>query len=207
MDDSALFNTVRSILIARTGKGLSVAEFNDIKRALVRMMEVASPSGSGRGISKRGIDLIHSFESFKPKAYKDPGSINGLPITIGWGSTSDLQGKPIKMGDVWTRAYGDAKFAQDIAVRELQLNTLLGGKPTTQNQFDALMSFAYNVGMDLDKDGKAEGLGDSTLLKKHLAGDYAGAQAEFAKWNKNDGKVMAGLTRRRAEEAALYGEH
>lgn len=206
MDDSVIFNTVRSIMIARTGKGLTQAEVNDIKSALVRMMQVVSPSGSGRGISKRGIDLIHSYESFKTQAYKDPGSSNGLPITIGWGSTSDLQGRAIKLGDVWTREYGDAKFAQDIAVRELQLNTLLGGKPTTQNQFDALMSFAYNVGMDLDKDGKAEGLGDSTLLRKHLAGDFAGAKAEFAKWNKNDGEVMAGLVRRRAEEAALYGE-
>lgn len=66
------------------------------------------------------------------------------------------------------------------------------------------MSFAYNVGLDIDDDDIAEGLGDSTLLKKHRRGDYAGAAAEFAKWNKAKGKVLSGLTRRRAAEAAIY---
>ena len=81
---------------------------------------------------------------------------------------------------------------------------LLAGAATTQGQFDALVSFAYNVGLDIDDDTAAEGLGDSTLLRKHKAGDYAGAKAEFLKWVKNDGVVMKGLTRRRAAEAALY---
>lgn len=197
----ALFDAVRTV----KGAALTQADVGLINRALLGAVQEASPSGSGRGASKAALDLIHSFETFQPKAYKDPGSVNGLPITIGWGSTSDLQGRPIQMGTVWTREYGDAKFAQDIAKFEIGVNTLLQGKPTTQNQFDALVSFAYNVGLDMNKNGKAEGLGESTLLRKHLAGDYAGAKAEFAKWNKNDGKVMAGLTRRRAAEADLYG--
>jgi lysozyme len=61
-----------------------------------------------------------------------------------------------------------------------------------------MVSFAYNVG--------PANLASSTLLKKHKAGDYAGAAAEFAKWNKANRKVMAGLTRRRAAEAALYSK-
>ena len=100
---------------------------------------------------------------------------------------------------------GVSPFARDIAAFETGVNLLLDGKPTTQAQFDALVSFAYNVGLDIDDDTIAEGLGDSTLLKKHLAGDYAGAQAAFASWKYNDGKVMNGLVRRRAAEAALYG--
>jgi lysozyme len=60
-----------------------------------------------------------------------------------------------------------------------------------------MVSFAYNVGVG--------NLQSSTLLKKHKAGDYAGAKAEFAKWNKAAGKVMNGLTRRRTAEAQLYG--
>lgn len=201
MSDKALFDVIRDLV----GRGLTQGEVDRINRAIAAKVDSVSPSKSGRGVSKAAIDLIHSFESFKANAYKDPGSVNGLPITIGWGSTTDLQGQPIKLGAVWTREYADAKFAQDLARFEMGVNILLDGAPTTQSQFDALVSFAYNVGLDNDGDGKAEGLGDSTLLKKHKAGDYAGAKAQFALWNKNDGKVLAGLTRRRAAEAALYG--
>lgn len=143
--------------------------------------------------SQRGIDLIHSFESFREDAYKDPGSANGLPITIGWGSTSDLSGRPIKLGDRWTREQADAKLAQDLAKFEGRVRQ--HAPKTTQNQFDALVSFDYNTGA----------IHSATLTKKHNSGDYAGAKAEFARWNKNDGKVMNGLVRRRAAEADLYG--
>lgn len=197
----ALFDAIRTV----KGSPLTQADVDLVNRAMLGVVQEASPSGAGRGASRGAIDLIHSFEAFQAKAYPDPGSNNGLPVTIGWGSTSDLQGRPIRLGTVWTREYADAKFAQDLAKFEIGVNTLLQGRPTTQNQFDALISFAYNVGLDMNKNGKAEGLGESTLLRKHLAGDYAGAKAEFAKWNKNDGKVLAGLTRRRAAEATLYG--
>ena len=198
MSDKALFDAVRAI----KGKALTQADVDLINRALMR--DVATAAG-GMRISQRGIDLIHGFETLRLTAYKDPGSRNGLPITNGWGSTTDLQGRPIRLGAVWTRQYADAVFARDIAAFETGVNLLLDGKPTTQAQFDALVSFAYNVGLDIDDDDVAEGLGDSTLLRKHLAGDYAGAQAAFASWKYNDGKVMNGLVRRRAAEAALYG--
>lgn len=73
---------------------------------------------------------------------------------------------------------------------------MIDGAATTQHQFDAMVSFAYNVGIG--------NLTKSTLLKLHKAGNYAGAADEFATWNKAAGKVMAGLTKRRAAEAALY---
>jgi GH24 family phage-related lysozyme (muramidase) len=72
----------------------------------------------------------------------------------------------------------------------------IGNAPTNQNQFDALVSFHYNTGA----------IATATLTKKHKAGDYEGAEAEFARWNKNAGKVMKGLVRRRTAEAALYAK-
>lgn len=157
-------------------------------------------------LSQAGRDLIHRFESLKLTAYKDPGSKNGLPITNGWGTTVNEDGKPIKLGEVWAKEKADRLWDRDAAYMVQCVNDLIGDTPTTQNQFDALVSFAYNVGPDMNKNGKAEGLGDSTLLKKHRAGDYAGAQKQFALWNKNDGVVMKGLIVRRAAEAALYGK-
>lgn len=155
---------------------------------------------SARKTGKAGKELIHGFEKCVLKAYPDPGSANGHPWTIGWGST----GPDVKPGTVWTQAYADTRFEEDLAKFELGVNQLVGNNRTTQNQFDALVSFAYNCGLDIDGDTLAEGLGDSTLLKKHNAGDHAGAAKQFAAWNKNDGQVMRGLVRRRAQEAQLY---
>lgn len=200
MSHAALFAEVRAI----AGRGLTQTEVDRINRALAATVIDASPSGNGRGVSRAAIDLIHGFETLKLTSYKDPGSRNGLPITNGWGSTTDLQGRAIPLGAVWTKEYADAKFAQDLARFEMGVNLLLNGAPTTQSQFDALVSFAYNVGLDNDGDGKAEGLGDSSLLKHHKAGDYTSAKAAFASWVFNDGKRMRGLERRRAAEAALY---
>lgn len=156
--------------------------------------------GLGRRCSPAGIALIHSFESCKLDAYPDPGSSDGRPWTIGWGST----GPDIVKGLRWTQAQADARFAADLAKFEDGVTRLLGGAPTSQNQFDALVSLAYNIGLDEDADTIAEGLGDSTLLRKHKAGDYAGAAKAFASWKFNDGRVMRGLVRRRAAEAKMY---
>lgn len=193
-----LFDAVREI----KGTALTQRDVDTINAALAGS---AAQAVTGMRASPKGVALIHSFEQCRLKAYPDPGSKDGKPWTIGWGSTTDEQGRPIAPGTVWTQERCDGRFAADLARFEVGVNLLLGGKPATQGQFDALVSFAYNVGLDIDDDTKAEGLGDSTLLRKHLAGDYAGAQAQFAAWNKNDGKVMAGLTRRRAAEAAVYG--
>ena len=147
-----------------------------------------------------GIKLIQSFEGCAKKradgaydAYPDPGS-GGDPWTIGWGST----GPDIKRGVVWTQKQCDDRFASHVGEFAANVEKAIGGAATTQHQFDAMVSLAYNIGMG--------NFSASTLLRKHKAGDRAGAQAQFAVWNKAAGKVMAGLTRRRAAEAALYAK-
>ena len=144
--------------------------------------------------------LIQQFEGCARKqpdgsmaAYPDPGT-GGDPWTIGWGST----GSDIKPGTIWTQAQCDARFDDDVTKFAGQVSNTIGTAATNQNQFDAMVSFSYNVGIG--------NFSSSTLLKKHKAGDYPGAQAEFAKWNKAAGCVLAGLTRRRAAEAALYAK-
>ena len=149
--------------------------------------------------SAEGIALLHHYESCRLAAYPDPGSVDGHPWTIGWGHT----GKEVKRGLVWTQAQADAAFVQDLAATEAGVQRLVK-VPLSQGQFDALVSFAYNVGLDENCNGKAEGLGESTLLRKLNAKDYAGAAEQFLVWNKNDGVVMYGLTRRRTAERALF---
>jgi lysozyme len=144
------------------------------------------------------IELIQTFEGCARKrpdggfaAYPDPGS-GGDPWTIGWGST----GADIKADVQWTQQQCDDRLTRDLAAFAVRVANAIGDAATGQHQFDAMVSFAYNLGIG--------NLQSSTLLKKHKAGDHAGAAQEFAKWNKAAGKVMAGLTRRRAAEAALY---
>lgn len=136
-------------------------------------------------------ELIKDFEGCRLKAYPDPGS-GGDPWTIGWGAT----GPGIRRGVVWTQAQADGRLATDLVGYEAGVMKALAGAPASDNQRGALISMAYNIGTGA--------LASSTLIKKHKAGDYAGAAAEFARWNKASGKVLAGLTRRRAAEAAVY---
>jgi len=150
-------------------------------------------------LSSNGVEFIHGFETCGLTAYPDPGSKDGKPWTIGWGHT----GPEVVKGLKWTQEQADQAFLKDTASTVAGVN-LLVTTPLTQGQFDAIVSFAYNVGLDIDADTIAEGLGDSTLLRKLNSGDYAGARAEFAKWNKNDGKVMLGLRRRRYGEQLLF---
>jgi lysozyme len=170
-------------------------------RLLQATVPAPRPSqGLGRRVSKAAVDLIHSFESCKLEAYPDPGSRDGHPWTIGWGST----GAGIGPGVTWTQAQCDARFLADLAKFEDGVTRLIGNAPTSQGQFDALVSLAYNIGLDEDADTIAEGLGDSTLLRKHKAGDFEGAAKAFRSWRFNDGREMRGLVRRRAAEAKLY---
>jgi lysozyme len=141
--------------------------------------------------SQAGIDLIHSFESLRLEAYPDPGSKDGKPWTIGWGST----GSDIGPGTAWTKDKADKRFASDLVKFENAVSSLVR-VPLTQHQFDALVSFTYNLGIG--------SLRSSTLLKMLNAGDYHGAGLQILRWDKNDGRVMSGLTRRRKAELKMF---
>jgi lysozyme len=93
-----------------------------------------------------------------------------------------------------TEAQANALLMLDVSRFETGVNALASCK--TQGQFDALVSFAFNLGLG--------NLASSTLLKKHKAGDYPAAANQFPRWNKSEGVVLPGLIKRRAEEAALY---
>ena len=142
----------------------------------------------GKVIGKAGIDLIKQFEGLSLKAYPDPAT-GAEPWTIGIGHTGG-----VRPGDVITEARAEQLLRQDLGRFEMAVRKLC--PITTQNQFDALVSLAFNIG---------EGnLKDSTLRRLHNEGNYVAAAGQFERWNRANGKVMAGLTRRRAAEAALY---
>lgn len=141
-----------------------------------------------------GRNFIKRFELLKLRAYPDPATKDdpikkGKPWTIGYGHT----GPDVHEGLVISEMTAEKLFDHDIAIIEAGVNQLVKVE-LTQCQFDALVSFAFNCGLDIDEDTKAEGLGDSTLLKYVNAQKFDQAADEFRKWNHANGKVMAGLT-------------
>jgi len=153
-----------------------------------------------RTLGAAGLALIKRFEGCARRrpdgsfaAYPDPAS-GGAPWTIGWGST----GSDITPTTIWTQAQCDARLLRDASSFATRIAGLLGHAAASQNQFDALVALGYNIGI--------RNLAGSTLLAKHIAGDHAAAQAQFGRWNRAAGQLMTGLTKRRAAEAALYGQ-
>jgi lysozyme len=146
-------------------------------------------------ITNNCLTLIKYYEGCRLAAYKCPAGV----LTVGVGHT----GPDVKPGMVITVQRADELLWQDVQRFVRDVNSLVK-VPLTEGQFDALVSFAFNVGSDIDADTIAEGLGDSTLLKLVNAGRFDAAAGEFAKWNKAGGKVLDGLVRRRATEAALF---
>ena len=163
-----------------------------------------------REINQAGLDLIKSFEGILDG---DPSTANLDPYldpigiwTIGWGHAI-VVGKDFLRGKQ-NRARAFALYPGGLTIPEAE--TLLRADvmdkcrdvdslvkvSLNDNQYAAIVSFTFNLGIG--------NLKQSTLLKKVNAGDFAGAANEFAKWNKAGGKVLAGLTRRRAAEAELF---
>ncbi|NLU14780.1 MAG: lysozyme [Serratia liquefaciens] len=139
--------------------------------------------------SVKGREFIKGFEQLRLKAYPDPGT-GGKPWTIGWGNT-----KGVKQGDRITQDQAEQFFSDDLAVYELTVNSAIK-RPMTQNQFDAMVSLAFNIG------GSA--FAGSTLVKKFNTGDAKGAADEFPKWKNSGGKVMPGLVKRRTAEREVF---
>ncbi len=145
-------------------------------------------------ISPEGIALIKGFEGCRLTAYPDPGT-GGAPWTIGYGWTLLVDGKPVKPGMTINQTTADRLLKTGLVGYENDVLKMVKVR-VNQNQFDALVSFAYNVG--------SRAFSTSTLLKKLNAGDIKGAADEFLRWNKSGGKVLNGLTRRREAERALF---
>ncbi|WP_096149948.1 lysozyme [Enterobacter asburiae] len=141
--------------------------------------------------SEKGIALIKQFEGCKLTAYQDSVGV----WTIGYGWTQPVDGKPIRAGMTIKQETAERLLKTGLVRYESDVSRLVK-VGLTQGQFDALVSFTYNLG--------ARSLSTSTLLRKLNAGDYAGAADEFLRWNKAGGKVLNGLTRRREAERALF---
>jgi lysozyme len=139
--------------------------------------------------SAAGIDLIKAHEGFRSHAYPDPGS-GGDPITIGYGSTHGVH-----LGMVVTEPEADAMLRRELPIYEAVVNHGVHVE-MTQHEFDALVSFVYNVG--------ARNFLGSTVLRKLNAGDKHGAADALLMWNRASHHVMAGLTKRRHDERDLF---
>lgn len=191
MDRTTIFDAVRRLL----GRGFRRAEV----AALDRAIDAASrpvpddPVGEARHrVSEDGVALVKRFEGCRLSAYPDPGT-GGAPWTIGWGTTR-IGGEPVTPGMTIDEAEADRLLRADLDRYAAEVAAAIGAAPTTQAQFDALVSFHYNTGA----------IGRATLTRRHRAGDHTGAAHEFRRWTHAGGRVLPGLVRRRAEEAALY---
>lgn len=144
-------------------------------------------------IGQKGLDLIKSFEGLYLKPYLCPANVP----TIGYGNTFYENGNKVTLKDpIITEARAIELLMSELGMYEQKVDSYCIDT-INQNQFDALVSFCYNVGPG--------NLKSSTLLKKvNVNPNDPTIRTEFLKWNKGGGKVLAGLTRRRTAEANLY---
>lgn len=153
-----------------------------------------------RTTNQYGIDLIKSFEACRCKAYQCPAGI----WTIGWGHTGSMDsigiGRVPVSGDRITQKQADQLFEEDLHVYEKFVSKWVEWQYTTDNQFSALVSLAYNIG--------CSAFLISTVLQHHNAHNHAQAADAFLLYNKATvkgvKKILAGLVRRRAAEKDLY---
>ena len=142
--------------------------------------------------SPQGLAIIKKFEGFRAKPYRCPAGV----ATIGYGSTYYADGRPVKMTDApITEAQAQELLQATLAKYEACVSGAVK-MPINQNQFDALVSFTYNVGCSAFR--------NSTLLRQFNQGYTPQAAEQFARWNRGGGKVLPGLVARRAAERALF---
>jgi GH24 family phage-related lysozyme (muramidase) len=168
-------------------------EFTELWRA-AGSPAAAVPAGAWMAAAQK---IVKEFEQCKLKAYPDPAS-GGEPWTIGWGSTV-IKGKTVREGQAITQAQADEQLNRELQrLHAVLIKTTPVVGSLKPNQQAALVSFTYNVGVTA--------MQDSTLRKRLLAGQdpVKVASEELPRWNKAGGKVLAGLTRRRAAEVALF---
>lgn len=137
-------------------------------------------------ISDKGLEVIKQHEGLCLKAYVCPAGV----LTIGYGHTGDvLEGQEITEDEAERLLRNDVSWAEDCVNESVEVSL-------TQNQFDALVSFVYNIGCNAFR--------SSTLLRLLNSGNTEAAAQQFHRWNKGGGRVLAGLTKRRAHEAELF---
>lgn len=142
--------------------------------------------------SQAGIDLIKSFEGFRSAPYRDAV---GIP-TIGYGMTIYPDGRKVTMSDKPITEAQAVEGLRNLLGRYEQAVERYAQIKLCQHQFDALVSFAYNVGN--------EALRTSTLMRYLNQGDITSAANQMLRWNRAGGRVLAGLTRRRQAERAMF---
>lgn len=143
-------------------------------------------------VNQKTIDLVKKFEGCKLKAYLCPANI----YTIGWGNTFYKNGTKVKRGDIITQTQADELLKETLAFFAFKVQPLITAQ-VNENQFGALVSFAYNCGV--------AALSKSTLLAKvnqNPNNDSIGL--EFLRWTKAKGVVLPGLVKRRQAEKELY---
>ena len=140
-------------------------------------------------LGPQGISLIKSFEGLRLEAYLP--TPDDVP-TIGYGHT-----RAVAMGDTCTPEQAEAWLLEDVAWAEDCVGRAITAQ-LTQPEFDACVSLCFNIG--------CKAFSGSTLAKLLNAGDYDEASKQFVRWNKQAGKELAGLTRRRAAEAELFNK-
>ena len=157
-----------------------------IKRVDAAAVAKASTYRTNMNIGTKGLDLIRFFEGLELNAYQCAAGV----WTIGYGHTKDVQ-----EGMTISEARANEMLAEELNEYESYITGLVTVE-LNQDQFDAMVSWVYNLGVG--------NLKASTLLKVLNAGDYDGVPAQMMRWNKAGGKVLEGLTKRRQAEADLF---
>ena len=143
-------------------------------------------------VNKATIDLIKNFEGLRLESYYCSAKV----LTIGYGNTFYEDGTKVKLGDKITKKRAEELLDFMVLQFANQVKPLIK-VPLSENRFGALVSFSYNVGVSA--------LSKSTLLKKvNTNQNDPSIKMEFLRWNKANGKILAGLTKRREAEAKLY---
>jgi len=185
---SKLFSTLFSKLLNKHHQAYSGS---DIAVAVDTDAEIGFAQDQITHVSPQGVDLICGFEGLELKAYDDGVGV----CTIGYGTTIYPHGKAVQYGDTCTIEQAKNYMQYDLRRFEQAVSAAVN-VPLNQNQFDALVSLSYNIGIGAFK--------NSTLLKLLNASDYHAASHQFDVWIKAGGKTVQGLVNRRAVEKTLF---
>ncbi|MBS1915651.1 MAG: lysozyme [Bacteroidetes bacterium] len=195
MDSNTDGDLVRILMLLRLYSKKLIHENNFTRNRIFRIyfLSLLRITQTLMNISLNGISLIKSFEGFSARSYQDSAGI----WTIGYGCTMYREGTKVKQGEMISESAANDLLLWHIDLKVHAINGLMQKVILNQNQFDALCSFVYNVGV-----GAFSG---STMIKViRMNPNEPEIRNEFLRWNKAGGKEIEGLTNRRMKEADLY---